>query len=280
MSSSAPDPLTDALAAVRRTWAVLPVWTVLAGRCTCSARDCPSPVKHPIGHLAPHGVYDATIDPARVRAWWRACPAANLGIATGSDLGLAVLDVDPRHGGDESLADLQAMHGPFPRTVEAITGGGGRHLYFALGSPNPLRSRSRLRPGLDLKAEGGYVVAPPSRHVSGGHYRWEVSGHPDAARLAPMPGWLVALAGGRSDVPGRMRRHQPPLPASPEVRAEFVALLAAVGVRPRGGVAEMHCCPWHPDVHPSLSVHWEAALFHCFGCEVGGGVVALRHLVG
>jgi len=130
--------------------------------------------------------------PSDVTAWFQRWPHANIGIVTGKVSGLAVVDVDPRHGGEASLAVLEREYAPLPATAEVVTGGGGRHLYFA-SSGELLRSRVALAPGLDLRAEGGVVVAPPSVHASGGLYRWLPSHHPEETRLAPLPGWLGAL---------------------------------------------------------------------------------------
>lgn len=130
--------------------------------------------------------------PGEVAAWFRRWPNANIGIVTGKISGLAVVDVDPRHGGDEALAALESECAPLAPTVEVRTGGGGRHLYFA-SSSEQLRSRVALAPGVDLRAEGGLVVAPPSIHASGGLYRWDLFHHPDESPLAPLPSWLGHL---------------------------------------------------------------------------------------
>jgi len=133
--------------------------------------------------------------------WWTQWPDANVGIATGQDSGLVVLDVDPRNGGDESLRDLQRLHGSLPPTVEAITGGGGRHIYFRHPGPCTIPNRTGILPGLDVKADGGFVVAPPSRHISGGQYAWELSSHLDDVPLAPLPPWLMKLIRGSTEKP-------------------------------------------------------------------------------
>ncbi len=101
--------------------------------------------------------------------------------------GFDVLDVDPKNGGDESLAALVAQHGPLPATVEASTGGGGRHFLFRPDA-RVRCSAGRLGHGLDVRGRGGYVVAPPSVHPSGCRYRWVVRDVP----LAPWPPWLLA----------------------------------------------------------------------------------------
>jgi hypothetical protein len=126
-------------------------------------------------------------DATEINAWFRDWPDANLAVVTGVVSGVVVLDIDPRHGGDSGLQALERQHGPVPETVETRTGGGGRHLYFA--HPGEiLHNRAGLAPGVDLRGDGGYVVAPPSVHASNEPYRWERS--PDVCRLASLPGWL------------------------------------------------------------------------------------------
>jgi hypothetical protein len=114
---------------------------------------------------------------------------ANLAIATGALSGLVVLDVDPRHGGDESLADLIRKYGQLPTTVTVLTGGNGQHFYFS--HPGKHVVSRTFRPGLDLKADGGYVIAPPSTHLSGKRYEWEIGHRPTEIVLAPIPDWLL-----------------------------------------------------------------------------------------
>jgi hypothetical protein len=189
--------LEAALEYARRQVPVFPVWGIVGGRCGCGRADCKNPGKHPLGPLAPNGFKDATTDAAVIREWWRRYPAANIGTPTSWCI---VLDADPRHGGDESLAALARAHGPLPETPEVLTGGGGRHLYFAPPAA-PLRSSAGgVAPGLDIRGDGGYVLLPPSRHVSGGTYADEVSRPLFELRLAPMPAWLEARA--RATAPG------------------------------------------------------------------------------
>lgn len=128
--------------------------------------------------------------------WFRRWPDANVGIVTGTISRLAVIDIDPRHGGADSLAALEQANGAVPRTVEAETGGGGRHLYFLAATT--LHSRVGLAPGIDLRAEGGLVVAPPSVHPSGKRYAWREGCDPAAMALASMPQWLEELVREKS----------------------------------------------------------------------------------
>ena len=147
--------------------------------CSCRGPDCESVAKHP---RTQHGVKDASTDPEVIRRWWRLWPGANLGIATGD--GLVVLDVDPRHAGDDSLQELEDEHGEIvTRTV--YTGGGGTHLYLQ----GDLPARGAFRTGLDLKAAGGYVVAPPSLHGSGRRYEWVDRGE----GIRVVPDWLTKI---------------------------------------------------------------------------------------
>jgi hypothetical protein len=152
----------SALSYARQGWPVFPIWPIRDGRCACG-KDCGRDAgKHPIGRLAPKGFQDATTDEATITHWWTDMPDANIGIATGAVSGLVVLDVDGE-GGEASLAALEREHGPLPETPTVLTGK-GRHLYFSHpGVAVP--SRVHVAPGLDVRGDGGYVVAPPSSHL-------------------------------------------------------------------------------------------------------------------
>ena len=127
-------------------------------------------------------------------AWLRRWPHANMGIVTGPVSGLVVLDIDAGHGGAVSLAQLESEHEPLPHTIESVTGGGGRHLYFA--HPGEMvANRVGLRQGIDLRGDGGCVVAPPSVHANGRRYAWATGHAPDEAPLAPLPRWVLRIAG-------------------------------------------------------------------------------------
>ena len=141
--------------------------------------------------LTLHGFKEASKAGDTIRAWWRRWPEANVGIATGAVSGFIVLDVDPANGGDNTLAELRARNGELPDTVEALTGGGGRHILFRHPGRFVKCSESELGPGLDVKGDGGYVVGPPSFHPNGRAYAWELSSHPDEVPLAGMPEWIA-----------------------------------------------------------------------------------------
>ncbi len=137
--------------------------------------------------LTRHGVKDATSDPSRIRAWWQKWPHANVGIATGAASGIIVLDIDRRNGGFESLAQLERKF-ESPLLTAKIKTADGLHLYFKHPGGH-IPCRSNFLPGIDVKANGGYVVAVPSIHPDGPLY--EVLYDPGC--LADPPPCILAL---------------------------------------------------------------------------------------
>ncbi|MDY0307429.1 MAG: bifunctional DNA primase/polymerase [Desulfovibrionaceae bacterium] len=134
--------------------------------------------------LTAHGLKDASDDPEQIKAWWAENPGAQIGLPTGKNVNAFVLDVDLPDG-PASLAALENEHGPLPRTWTARTGSGGEHRYFRLPENQEIRnSASKLAPGLDVRGEGGYVIAPPTPG-----YSWTSQGAP----LADAPEWLLSL---------------------------------------------------------------------------------------
>jgi hypothetical protein len=200
--------LAPALAYAARGWPVFPCHTPHATRgCSCGQAECGSPGKHP---RTRNGLYAATTDPDAVAAWWHQWPWANIGLRTGGPSGLVVVDVDPPHGLD-TLARIAADIGGFPEGHAVSTGSGGVHLYFALPPVELRNSASKLGSGIDLRADGGYVIAPPSLHASGQRYRW--NRNPD---LPPLPAALVSrLAAARSPASAAL----PPRDMKPWARA-------------------------------------------------------------
>jgi putative DNA primase/helicase len=133
-------------------------------------------------------LHDASTDEGKIRRWWETWEDANIGVATGKEAGIFALDVDPRRGGAEALASLEAKHGKLPETRTADTGGGGIHYLFKYPG-FPVKNSTRvLGPGLDIKGEGGAVVVTPSLHASGRRYCWR-----NDVLIADAPGWLLRL---------------------------------------------------------------------------------------
>lgn len=159
-------------------------------------------------------VYDATVDPARIGAFWARYPMANVSVATGPVSGAFVLDIDAKAGFDgfADLARLEAQFSPLPTSWRSSTPSGGEHRWYR----QPLRAlRNRVhfpipdgrggftKSGLDVRAYGGAAAAPPSRKPNGA-YAW-IEG-PDGP-LADAPTWLLNLI----DPPPPPRRPAPPL---------------------------------------------------------------------
>ncbi len=165
------DMVTNAVSYIQRNWRVLPVHSIAAkGGCTCGNAQCSSAGKHP---RTKNGVKDATKNYGQVLAWWQEDPHANIGIATGN--GLLVIDIDPRHGG--SWRDLHSRFN-IPLTAQVTSGGGGWHYYFRYDPRiyTLTNTANKLGPGIDSRADNGYVLAPPSLHASGKRYSWLVNG--------------------------------------------------------------------------------------------------------
>lgn len=204
-SSLSTDSLMEAaLGYAYRGWRVFPLNGIFNGRCTCGRRDCSSPGKHPLVRRCLH---EASSELKQVSVWWRRWPLANIAIATGEGSGLVVIDVDL----PLALRSLDAIVGKVPPTSVSLTGGGGLHLLLAHPPNRSIRNHaSRLPgiggelPGIDLRGEGGYIVAPPSRHVSGQSYSWLDS----SCTIAATPDWL-------------RERDRPEIPAGPPCPPKF-----------------------------------------------------------
>jgi len=133
-------------------------------------RVCPIKAKDKKPPLVKEWQNKATTDPTIIHEWLTKWADANIGIATGRETGWFVLDIDGGRG-SESLIALEAEIGPLPETREARTGSGGRHLLFKMPERD-IRNQQGFRPGLDIRGDGGYIVAPPSIHPNGQAYSW------------------------------------------------------------------------------------------------------------
>jgi putative DNA primase/helicase len=133
--------------------------------------------------LTAHGLKDATTENETILGWWQKWPSANIGVPTGE---VVVVDIDGATG-EASLRALEAEFGPLPVTLQSTTGK-GRHFWFDANGNKIRNSAGKLGEGIDIRAKGGYVIAPPSIHESGKKYEW-VSGD---APLAELPVWIAA----------------------------------------------------------------------------------------
>lgn len=139
-----------------------------------------------------HGHKDATTDPETIRSWWEAHPERGVAVATGGKSGLTVVDLDTAEGhgsekdGEASLAEwCKENDVELPETVACRTPSGGLHLYFSAPGRN-LRNRTSVLPGVDVRGEGGYVVAP-STALPGGVYEWVGGSSPENVEPPPCP---------------------------------------------------------------------------------------------
>lgn len=140
-----------------------------------------------------HGLNAASTDPTQIREWWTRWPDANIGLCTGAAAGIWVLDLDnkPDKNGIASIDALESEHGVTPPTLTIRTGSGGFHAYFAAPTDREVRNRTAVRPGIDVRGDGGYVVAPPSIHPGTGLPYAVVE-----SRRVPIieaPAWLLDL---------------------------------------------------------------------------------------
>jgi hypothetical protein len=157
--------------------------------CACGKAACDKPGKHPKAR------WGADI-PLTVLAdgWGHAQPTDNLALLTGKRSGVVVADIDPRHGG--ALEPLWRL-GWSQNTPIARSGGGGWHVYAAY-PPDGLRSVDAYAPGTELKADGKYVIAPPSLHIARRRYCWLPDHAPWDCAPAPLPDTVLAALAKRT----------------------------------------------------------------------------------
>lgn len=145
---------------------VFPCCWPIDGHCACGRHhEDKNAGKVP---LTPNGLKDATCNLEQINKWWTETPSANIGIAIPE--GFFVLDVDIAHGGYESLDRLQANIGELPETIQITTGSGGAHFWYKTNVPIKNTTQLAGYTGIDIRGIGGYVIAPPSFHRSGGQY--------------------------------------------------------------------------------------------------------------
>ena len=179
------DVLKWALEYAEKGWFVFPIHSVDEnGRCSCLNPECPDPGKHP---KTTNGQESATIDSNIIRHWFsEEAPLSNIGIATGANSSITVIDLDVgKKDGTETWAALNTDQIE-PETLVSLTGSGGYHLVFIYNSAIPTKTDC-LGPGIDVRNDGGYIIAPPSIHKSGRNYRWDNWG----AKIASIPAHLI-----------------------------------------------------------------------------------------
>lgn len=165
----------------------------------CSCRDgrfCKDSCKHP---RTRNGFYNATTNELIIIEWWEMYPDANIGILTGRESGFIVLDVDIKDGGNHSLSYLENEYRDLlgqdsedydsvSGTLAAYSGSGGSHYYFNYPKDYEVKgSVSKIGLGLDVRANGNYIIAPPSRNILGNQYQWFGTN----TDIMDAPTWLI-----------------------------------------------------------------------------------------
>lgn len=211
----------------RRGWRVTPLHHIRPdGACSCRlGPTCPfkNRGKHPRDNAWPNTASAAGPD---IHAWWDEHPDANIGVVTGPDSGLWVLDIDGAEGFD-TITSLAAEHGALPRTRVVRTGSGGIHYYWIHPADfTVVNSTSWIGPGVDVRGRNGQVVAPPSVSARG-PYEVLVDAEPTTA-----PDWLIELIRehAANHMAGRTAKIAPAEPVDVSFLPEKVRTLASTVV--------------------------------------------------
>ncbi len=179
-------------------WPIFPINWIQKEGCSCGSSDCKSPGKHP---LVDRGFKDATIEEKRIKVWHERWPNANWGMRTGGrkdcGSGILVVDIDQKNGGYDTWDFLQIDHSELIETVTVSTGGGGQHLWFFYPDGFNIRSRAgALGQGVDIRANGGYVLVPPSTTETS--YQFEIN--PDDGQIMEIPDWILQILDGKEQL--------------------------------------------------------------------------------
>ncbi len=205
-----------------------------------------------------HGFKDATTDLDKIKWLWRDRIDANVGIATGEVSGLTALDIDPRNGGDwEALSSFCIAP-----TVD--TPGGGQHLYYGYHTDMP----KCLSQGIDIKSDGGYVVAPPSKHPNGGIYVWRRKLHIKA--LSPPARFPDPIY---DKLEGKYQRRRVNVYTKNGLALSATDqewILSRLDVQRIRGDEHICRCPVHTEANGSFRLNFVMGCFHCFGCGFKG----------
>jgi hypothetical protein len=197
--------LQFALHYARMGWSVVPAHRAIKqqdGSTICTCREgpaCISKGKHPAIGWTEYQKRCASEH--EIRNWFTGYFAEyGIGIITGAVSGFFVVDVDtgPGKPGLDNISDLQFINGDLPHTVEARTGGGGRHILLRHPGPEVwiATNKNTPAPGVDIRGDGGFIVAAPSLHESGRFYLWDEHHHPKNTPIADAPEWLIEMVRG------------------------------------------------------------------------------------
>jgi Bifunctional DNA primase/polymerase, N-terminal len=187
----------------------------------CSCGKCDKPGKHP---ATPKGKSDATLDVDLLELFVHNHDCRGWSTPTGLQSGIIVVDIDGPDG-ENSVQELANQYCTLPPTVEVRSGSGGRHLYYRC-VPGVKTTSSRLAPAIDIRADNGSIILPPTLHKSGQRYEWIKA--PWEITMAPLPLWIpqrLAYVQGLRDEE-RRNRHREKLTArrsEPDLRDDLDA---------------------------------------------------------
>ena len=243
----------------------------VGGSCTCGNRSCRSPGKHPLSKLAPQGCLDATTDKGLIRSWWMQQRDANIGIATGQKSGIVVVDIDQGKGANYSEL-LVGEVSPLAFNTRKIATGAGLHFYYRYPIDATVgNSQNRLGKYIDVKSDGGYVIAPPSVHFSG--RRYEILN--DTTKLLDLPEeWIEKLCNDRAPSGGPPKAShfsKPTYSTSPQFEChedrheELVRRVKAVAKQNRHGKWDGKCPGHNGKGSTSLGMSSDGTAIWCNG---------------
>ena len=233
---------------------VLPLYIVNLNKCSCSkGESCTSPGKHP---ATKNGLKDASNLIEQVEEWFNS-KLYNIGLLTGPENGFFVLDIDKKNDGLQSFEEMENTNGKLPETYRVKTGGGGFHLYFKYPPNLTIHNKQEILKGIDIRGDGGYVVAPPSMHKSGALYEASPDLDFSIKNFSEAPRWLIELitkekTHDRKERTISSKSHYIALEES-EVITKIVELTNATQ---SGGFGSfVGHCPIHDDRNKSLSIN-------------------------
>ena len=192
---------------LKKGFTIVPLFGIKDNICTCRrGAQCSNSGKHPIPNRNGKFLIKTEADWAKMRNSRNKHHNPNIAFATGNDFNIIVIDLDvkPEQGidGIESFYKMVENFAPgytVPSTPTAKSGGSGKHIYFAL-PPSGVAIKSGVNifghlgfPGIDIRGEGGLIVAPPSTHHSGNPYSWEDELSPNDVEFTPFPEFLMEL---------------------------------------------------------------------------------------
>lgn len=227
--------------------------------------------------LTKHGFKNATNDAKKVTDFFTEFPYANIAVATGDISKVFLLDIDIKKGntGDKSLKDLIDIHGGLPFTPSARSWSGGLHYFFK----NPdweMPSISFIAPGIEIKANGGYAILPPSIYkgdLGEGEYSWIPGASPFEVEMAEAPFWLLEMAFEKY-----IQKNLPQANSYENmIEGNINNVISKLNIKFRKiGNQLMGSHPIHGSTNGgNFVVHPEKNVWKCFRCGSGGGILHL-----